>query len=587
MTQSHARISAVSEPEPAHDLAAGAGGWDSNAAAQSQCRVGGQSAVDLPFLSSAAKATQPDRIAKAKGLADRLEAMALDTTAVILPAYVQARDLLDVETVGELGGRVIGAVGAIRGGRSALAELVAGIPRTSTAGSDLGADLDLAALDQRLPRLDLFVERLEAEAVATLTPHRFHGAEVGAAAGELGEGGVSLAILGREVQRTAAMIDVVTDLRAKVVVPGALAPARLAELRRTLEPWAARPLDLAFLRAALGPVWDVLDADWGAQSTPVYGTPAFLPAARPSDLLEDATKRAQTTGWLGDTGRFDIEMVHFLVMGGDKEGALFALRQLYSADRASRPKLLAQLARRGDLDRFCDTLGSDAVRALHDDTPESEVEVRKLLQAHFSAGVRPDPTTTDPNAADLGMLPVLLADADKETAGFALDELFELSRERRTEALVALHRRGRLDPLLENLGWAPIKELHDSLAGGYAELKKHIQPYFIGRGKFGPSLASEWEDHESSLHSLVGRIPYAGKPLNVALDVATFGFNSSYGAARDANTRGETSDGEFARTRNHVFARTALMAAVSLVTGGAADKFARGAGASATLAGIA
>lgn len=106
--------------------------------------------------------------------------------------------------------------------------------------------------------------------------------------------------------------------------------------------------------------------------------------------------------------------------------------------------------------------------------------------------------------------------------------------------MIQIKERGLLDALCSAVGWADIKELHDSLGSGFSEIKTDMQHYFIAKDKYGPDIGHEWENHGSSLHSLVGRLGGPGKILNFALDVGTFGFNSSYGKALDDRSEGRS-----------------------------------------------
>ncbi|MEO8453501.1 MAG: hypothetical protein ABI647_27200, partial [Gemmatimonadota bacterium] len=236
---------------------------------------------------------------------------------------------------------------------------------------------------------------------------------------------------------------------------------------------------LAFLKAALGPLWTVLDV---TATSPMQ--------SKPSDVLATATKQAAHTGWLGDTGSFDIDEAAMWIRMGGQENMSIVLRQLYTTDPDTRARLLMQMEKRDLLHTFC-----------------------------------------------------------------------------------------------KSFGWKPIKELHDSLGGGFPEIKTYLQNYFIGgKDLYGPSLDSEWETHDNSVHHHLGRVPGVGGALNFVADLATFGFNSSYGKSRDAFTEGEISSSEYADSKRHLVNRTVAMGLVSVLTGGMADKFVRGGAAAVTTA---
>jgi hypothetical protein len=164
----------------------------------------------------------------------------------------------------------------------------------------------------------------------------------------------------------------------------------------------------------------------------------------------------------------------------------------------------------------------------------------------------------------------------RENAEAVLHDLYTADPDTRAKLLEQLKERGVLDMLCTSVGWADIKQLHDSLGYGNAAIKKDLQRYFLGKDKFGPSMGEEWEDHDTSLHSVIGRLGAVGKVLNFTLDVGTFGFHSSYGKAVDDHSNGLTSDSEAREARGHAALRTAAVALVSTLTGGAAANAVKG-----------
>ena len=309
-------------------------------------------------------------------------------------------------------------------------------------------------------------------AADALVPHQFRGQEVAGVVPVLNvEGPPELirARLAGELDRTMQLLVDIAHIEKLVQSQKKHDQSVLDSARSIVDSWAHRPIDIAFLRAALGATWNVLDAT----------APA---GAKPSDALDQATKQAHHTGWLGDTGQFDIHEAEMWLNLGGSENAWIVYRKLTTADPDTRARLLMQMKQRRLLDKFC-----------------------------------------------------------------------------------------------SSFGWEPIKQLHDGLGYGFPEIKSDLQKYFIGgKDKWGPSLGEEWDSHKSSLHHLLGSVPHVGGALNFVADLATFGFNSSYGRARDAYTAGQTSEDDWETQRNHIYARTAAMAFVSIVTGGAADKFVRG-----------
>jgi hypothetical protein len=396
----------------------------------------------------------------------------------LVPGYLAARDQCDASAVAELGGRLVGAFSVVHGAKAALDQMLKTLPRHSVPGTSPDDGLALAAtlqaVEAKAPLLIPLLLTVDAMIATTMTPHVFHGSEVAGQAVVVSLDGPPMqrtAKLTGELQRTVGMLVLVDSLKTQLLEgKKGLDRASLQAARSRLMPWASRPLDLAFLRAVLGPIWELLDAT----TSPIE--------SKPSDVLTDATKQAKHTGWLGDVGQVDINNACNELRIGRRENAEFVIRQLYTADPDTRARLLIQIKERGLLDALCSAVG-----------------------------------------------------------------------------------------------WADIKELHDSLGSGFSEIKTDLQHYFlIGKDGYGPDLGHEWERHDSSLHGLVARLGGAGTVLNFALDVGTFGFNSSYGKALDDRSEGRTSEGEASHDKMHAAGRTAAIAALSMLTGGLADKLVRG-----------
>jgi hypothetical protein len=404
-----------------------------------------------------------------------------------LPGYLDARDTLDVAAVAELGGRVLAAFGRMRGARDGFDELRGKTPRRSDREASLNEDVDdtrlQMAVDKNAATIDQKVDRASLMTMVDMVPHRVRGVDIAGVSPNPNMQAPAEELQNRiagELDRTVEMLELVVEIKGHLASKKALDRDKLDVYRGQLMRWASRPIDIAFLKACLGPDWFVLDATAGQ-------------LGKPSDALDDAAKQAQQTGWFSDTGQFDIQEADMWIRRGGKENAEIVLNKLYTTDPETRARLLEQM-----------------------------------------------------------------------------------------------DGRGILDPFLRSFGWRPIKELHDSLASGFGPLKHHLQTYFIGgKDKFGPSLGEEWDTHETSVHHYLGEVPWVGGGLNFVADMATFGVNSSYGKARDAYTSGETSPDDYRAQKHNIAARTAAVAAVSLLTGGAADKFARGAGAGAVTAGAA
>lgn len=423
------------------------------------------------------------RIEASRLLADG-EAAAIVST--LIPAYRAARDARDTQAVAEIGGRLIASFVRMHGAKAAFDELRTKTPRQSVAGGSADAERALAealqAADDHTAQLDAAIRQADQHALVAMIPHEFRGKPVAdvvliATDSAHEEPATQLrARLAGELDRTLSMLVLVEKVVAAVNAPAALDRAAIERMRRELASWGSRPVDLAFLKAALGPAWQALDAM--EASTP---DPLSLAPPTPSAALKAANKQALHTGWFGDVGAFNIDHATERLRLGGADNARIVLDKLYTADPDARAGALLQLRQRGVLGTLC-----------------------------------------------------------------------------------------------SSLGWSEVKALHDSLGFGYADLRSELQSHFIGKHKWGPSLGEESDGHENSLHHHLGRVPVVGGAANFILDLATFGVHSSYGKARDAHTRGETSDADYAASKRHLVARTAATAAVALLTGGAADKLVRG-----------
>ena len=216
-----------------------------------------------------------------------------DIIRSLIPAYLAARDRLEVNAVADIGGRLIGGFGLVHGASAALTHLLAQVvPKSIQGQSEAHADVaDAHALQRVLDgratlKQDLaMVDRMLA---TTLPPHRFRHHEVAGKAVTLQLTGASnqvqTQLLTGELQRTLGMLTLVDGIKA--MLHGKLSDvATLHKARDLLAPWASRPLDLAFLHAALGPLWILLDAaaigphDW-----------------QPTALLAQAATQAKHTG---------------------------------------------------------------------------------------------------------------------------------------------------------------------------------------------------------------------------------------------------------------------------------------------------
>lgn len=414
--------------------------------------------------------------------------------SVLIPAYKAARDAQDVEAVSEIGGRMVGSFIRMNSAKAAVAQMQASMPHQSVPGSDVDQDLQnfqrQQYVDTHAPELEQKVSQATILAMVAMVPHEYRGEEVaGVAPVPVTQGSPAelRARLVGELERTREiLIDVQVingliagkDMQLDPHRNGPmLARGPLDRARAMIWRWNSRPIDVAFMKAALGPSWNILEATASAGS-------------KPSDALDEATRQAQHTGWLGDIGEFSIDDAQMWLDLGGVDNAAIVLRKLYTTDPDTRGRLLLQMKGRKLLHKFCSAFG-----------------------------------------------------------------------------------------------WEPIKELHDSLATGHGEIKSDLQSYFLGgKDKWGPSLGSEWESHDNSLHHHIGRLGVVGDGLNFVYDLATFGVHSNYGKMRDAHTSGQLSDDDYSSAKRHLAAHTSVVAIASLLTGGTADKLVRGGAATVSTA---
>jgi hypothetical protein len=448
--------------------------------------VGDAAQLAATFAHFAEAPPRLETLARAEAAYDRAADTVTSVLGQVAPAYVRARDALDAAAVLEIGGRLIAAVSVAHGAQRACDQLLASVPRQSVVGESLDdtmrADRALDSLAARAPMLAPLIAGADRAAAATLLPHTFRGREVAPAAPRLDPGVTDeqrRTRLAGELTRTAGMLDFIAETRQALADGKARRLDTLEAARRRLGAFASRPIDLAFLKAALGELWDILEATAG-------GGPLDR---KPSEVLADAEKQAELSGWLGDVGRFHLGTAIGLLRAGGRDDAELVLSDLATADPEARTRMLARIH-------------------------------------------------------ELGLLPNLCS----------------------------------------AVGWAAVKDLHDGLDLGYTELKAALQPWFIGPGKWGPSVGEEWEDHDRSARSFVAKLGFLGDAINFTLDMGTFGFYSSYSKAVDDRSQGLTSESEYRRAKAHAAGSAIVVGAASLLTGGVADKLVRGGAASVSVA---
>lgn len=309
----------------------------------------GRAARVLAALRSGRGATSENE-ARAHAALQVAEADAATLSAELMPAYLAARDALDPAAVAELGGYALAVFARMRGARDAAKMLD---PLTTIADPAVDAASTTTALG-------FIPYHLNGRLVADLPP----------TVSLDGRPELAKARLGGELQRTLGLIETVHFVEN--IVHSALGqdPTWLERAEAKIWPWRTRPVDLAFLRAALWNTWLLLDAGVG-----------------PDDKLDDAFVRARAqagaTGWYSDTGKFDLAEARMWLGEDTRDGAEMVLSRLYTADPDTRALLLSQLDHSSLLDPFLDRLGWAQIKALHDSLGVGFGAIKTTLQARF------------------------------------------------------------------------------------------------------------------------------------------------------------------------------------------------------------
>jgi hypothetical protein len=166
------------------------------------------------------------------------------------------------------------------------------------------------------------------------------------------------------------MLELVAEIRAELAVTKRVGRDQTESSRQKLANWAKRPSDLAFLKAALGRHWNVLDATAPEDN-------------KPGDVLEGAALQANHTGWFGDTHDFDINEAAMWIQNRGGDGPQTVLGQLYTADPNVRAQLLKQMKQRDLLEPFLDRLSWRETKELHDSLGLGFGAIKTDLQNHF------------------------------------------------------------------------------------------------------------------------------------------------------------------------------------------------------------
>lgn len=211
------------------------------------------------------------------------------------------------------------------------------------------------------------------------------------------------------------------------------------------------------------------------------------------------------------------------------------------------------------------------VHALRGNRIAHEVEAALMRRAEPLESV-------DEAGFDLAAAEAAVIGRDVDRARDVAARLFRVSPHAMGVALLALHRRGRLDDLLEPLPHGYARALEARLPSGhdFGPVRSRLRPYF--------------EDRDETDHSVTGLlrgIPYAGEPLAFAFDGLTFGFASEHDAAYRAKRTGAITEQEYVERSDAAGARAVAVGTMSIATGGVAGSYAGGLMAETAAAGTA
>lgn len=141
-----------------------------------------------------------------------------------------------------------------------------------------------------------------------------------------------------------------------------------------------------------------------------------------------------------------------------------------------------------------------------------------------------------------------------------------------------LHQQGRLHRLAENVGWAYVKQIAESLND--AEAEALLLPYWQGKGEtpsLGQMLNGAAADQRKE-GGMWGHVKAFGlDALDTGLNLMTFGGKQSADAAHEAMNAGWISADTAGTQASKGIGRAALLGAATFATGGAAGAWAEGA----------
>jgi hypothetical protein len=335
-----------------------------------------------PDVAAAApSATAPSATAPTPRLAQDALQRATDIIDQLLPAYRTAVDRLRGDAALELGLAAVENYRALQAARDQLQPE----PSLSSASADVGL-------------LDSMVVAIEQALAWQLGPQTFHGHSVinGAHGVTLGRRAGRADQLAAEVVQVASLLSAVAQVvallpdEAEHLYSARVEPDVAAQVAELVEPWRARPVAFAFLRAALG-----------AAGANVWRTVENLPSQRKlgrtlADVHADVQVQAAETGPLAAVGDFDSDQVAGAVVPGgiDKAGANEVWAMLPTVAPDALGAVVVHLSKTGRLEAV---LGPEVrpradVQALHDAIPfdgrATGREARRLLRPILEAPLK-------------------------------------------------------------------------------------------------------------------------------------------------------------------------------------------------------
>jgi len=145
----------------------------------------------------------------------------------------------------------------------------------------------------------------------------------------------------------------------------------------------------------------------------------------------------------------------------------------------------------------------------------------------------------------------------------------------RGKVLAQLDRLGKLDRLCSNLPWKYVEAMANSTPD--EKVRKKLEPHYVGKGG-GKSLSKTYEENiMQDLGQEKWVRAYGWTFLMTAHNALTYGFLGAHDAAYDAKEAGWISSDAYLSTTAKAVARSAAIAAVTYVAGGAGSAFGEGA----------